>query len=217
MKAYVMKKYIMKKFVARLSIVAFMVMMFSSLSAATSYTVDDVMNKTTATIKGNGAKSIAFSVSGSHAMSGRLIVYGKKFALSAGKSKSWYDGSSLTTYNPSTNEVTIVTPSASELTEANPLSYISLWKSQFKAAFSSKKISGSYVVVLTPKSSSSQVKKALLTVSKNNFCPQKLVVSMKSGGNFTVTVKSISSTPASASTFRFPKSQYKSAEIIDLR
>lgn len=188
----------------------------NSLNATNYYTASQVLDKAANVLQ--GSKSVAFTISGSKSLSGTMKVSGKKFSLSSSAFSSWYDGVSLTTYNASTQEATIIKPSAQDLTEANPLSSISGWKSQYKAAFSSKKINGVFVVVLTPKSTSSGVKKAVLTVSKTNFYPKKLVISMNSGGTYTVSVSSIKSlSKVSASEFTFPKNKYKNAEIIDLR
>ncbi len=207
----------MKKLRYILSLIALILLPLGSQVRATNYyTASQVLDKASHLLQ--GSKQVAFTISGSKSLSGTMKVSGKKFSLTSSAFSSWYDGASLTTYNASTQEATIIKPSAQDLTEANPLSSLSGWKSQFKAAFSSKKINGVFVVVLTPISSSSGVKKAVLTVSKTNFYPKKLVISMSSGGTYTVTVSSIKSlSNTSASQFTFPKSKYKNAEIIDLR
>lgn len=162
--------------------------------------------------------TIGFRITGSQSATGILAVSGRKFFLDTGRGKVWYDGSVMTTLNLNTDEATVTRPTAAEVSETFPLSYISTWSTDYNVAFASRQPKGGYCLVLTGKHNSAAARKAVLTVNATNFRPQKLVINLKSGKMATLTVtRYATGIPATAAGFRFPSRRYPKVKIVDLR
>lgn len=181
-------------------------------------TAQSVLAKASAKVTASKGMSCAFTLSSSgRSVKGTLKSSGKKFALITPVSSSWFDGKNMWTYNPSSAETTLVNPTADEIAETNPLTYISSWQSAYNARFSGSKVKGKYVVELLPKRRNSAVKKVLITFNRN-YVPEKVSVTGLNNSVTTVAVSSVNYNSAvKASDFVYPKSRYPKAEIIDLR
>lgn len=206
------------KLSAVLLMVAAFFMIMPCARANAAETAQSVLAKASAKVTGTKGMSCAFTLSASgRSVKGTLKSSGKKFALITPVSSSWFDGRNMWTYNPSSAETTLVNPTADEIAETNPLTYISLWKSSYDARFSNSKIKGKYVVELTPKRRHSAVKKVVITFNRN-YIPEKISVTGSNNAVTTVAVSSVNYNAAvKASDFVYPKSRYPKAEIIDLR
>lgn len=174
-----------------------------------------LMNSAAAKFAGKSVK-VSFSVSGSRSLSGTALCSGKKFAVETSSSSVWYDGNTMYTYNPSTKEVTLTKPSAEELAEANPMTYIAGWKNIYTASMASKQPKTGHCIILTPKNGKSGFGNVVVTLSAN-LSPQKIVIRTKQKQTYSINIKSFSSASASEASFRFPKSRYKGVKTIDLR
>lgn len=140
---------------------------------------NEIMRKAAATLTSSSGVTVEYSLSGSgRNSSGTVIMKGSAFFLDMGRYKTWYDGRTMTTLDNSEKTATLSTPSAAEVNEALPLSYISQWSRDYRVALAPKQPSSGYCLILTSKSSSATARKAVLTVSAN-FRPSKLVVSLK--------------------------------------
>lgn len=206
----------------RLSVVLLMVtalvMILPCVGADAAETAQSVLAKASAKVTGAKGMSCAFTLSASgRSVKGTLKSSGQKFALITPVSSSWFDGRNMWTYNPSSAETTLVNPTADEIAETNPLSYISSWKSAYNARFSNAKVKGKYVVELLPKRRNAAVKKVVITFNRN-FVPEKISVTGLNNAATTVAVSSVNYNAAmKAADFVYPKSRYPKAEIIDLR
>lgn len=188
-------------------------LIYSAAPAAT-----DVMKKAAATISPANGVTVTFKITGNQSISGKMVVSGRKFFLDAGKSKIWYDGTTMTTLNLNTNEATLTSPTQEEVNEVFPLSYITGWSKDYTVAYTKSQPAKGYCLLLTSKNSQAVAKKAVLTVNSSNFKPQKLVISLKRGGTVTVTITRISSGGTSiADGFRFPSNKYPGVKIINLK
>lgn len=187
------------------------------ISCKGAITADQIMQKTAATL--GGTVTVSYRISGSSSGSGIIVVSGNKFFVDAGRSKIWYNGKTMTTLNTVSNEATITTPTATEVNESFPLSYLTTWRRDYTVAMATKQPSGGYCLVLTSKSASAVAKKAILTVNSANFQPRKLVISFKNGGTASVAVTSIRKGNSSKYTnsFQYPKKLYPKVKIVDLR
>lgn len=190
-----------------------------SLSAATTLTAQDVLTKTVNKI--NSAKGITCSFSlhaNGRKISGTLKSSSNKFAITCAAYSSWYDGSKMWTYNPSTKETTLTIPSATEIAETNPLSYVRSYSNSFKHAFAKEKHSGLYVLTLTPIKRVQGIKSITLYVSTSNFTPSRIKITMSNGTSTDIALSSVNySANLPASTFVYPAKKYPKVEIIDLR
>lgn len=186
--------------------------------AQNKLTAEQVVQKAAAFITGADGLSASFTLSGAgHSTKGTVKSSGKRFAVILPEVSSWYNGKDLYTYNPRTQETTVVTPGAQELLEANPLLYVKGGAGSYTYAFAPEKAAGKYIVVLTPRSRKSGIRKLTVTVSASDFRPEKIVVDA-GGGTTVVAITSVKRGAAlPASDFEYPAGAYPKAEIVDLR
>lgn len=182
-------------------------------------TAAQALNCAAAAITRAKAVSASFSfTSGGQKGSGTLKMSGKKFTYSSPGSSCWYDGRNMWTYNSASRETTLVAPTASELAEANPLSYLASGASGFTCTFSGKPTGQRKVIDMTPKSRKAGVRKVTVTLAGAAMTPQKIVVTSTDGSVSTVTIsqlKTLKSLPASD--FVYPKKRYPGVKVVDLR
>lgn len=206
----------MKRIFAFLSY--FVVLMLASVANA-ALTPEQVAQKASAVVKDPKGIEASFIIkTGNHTLKGTLKSSGKKFCVSLPQMASWYNGNALYSYNGRTQETTVVTPTAQELLESNPLLYVEGSAGNYVCKFSPVKRNGKYVVDLTPRNPKSSIKKMTFTINAATFHTERIVVTTSSGNSSTVDVTGIKTGVAlPASTFEYPKAQYPKAEIVDLR
>lgn len=199
-------------------ILAFVVIAsFSAFSQ--KLTADAVLGKAAAAAR--GAKGIAgtFSIAmGRGSVNGTIKASGTRFAIETPASSSWYNGKELYTYNPRSKETTVVIPTAGEISEVNPLSYLNSYATAYKGTFAPKQTSGAYTVVLTPKNKYNAVKRVEVVINKTTWKPQRFVIEASSGEKSTLAIKQLNyNASVSSSTFAYPKGRFPGVEIVDLR
>ena len=201
-----------------LSIILTLALALSASFADAALTPQQVAQKTAAVVSNAKTISATFTFSGNGRKSqGSIKSSGNKFSVILPDVSTWYDGKEMYTYNPRTVETTVITPTAAELMESNPLLYVKGGGSNYTYKFSTVKRTGKYVVDLTPVKKNSEIKKMTITVNSNTFNPERIVVTT-SGGVLTVDITSFKTgVDIPASEFIYPKSKYPKAEIIDLR
>ncbi|MCH5224343.1 MAG: outer-membrane lipoprotein carrier protein LolA [Muribaculaceae bacterium] len=205
-----------------ISIVAFWVVVLlwtPTISSQTAFTAPQVLSKAIAAISGSKGCEANFNVFNSgYSGSGRIVASGKKFHVSLPDASVWYNGSDLYTYNSHSGETTVVVPTSEELSQANPLAYVTGAQESYNVSFSTVKKEGRYVLELIPKKKGGEVKRITLTLKKSDFTPEKIVVEPTSGNPISADISSfktgISPQP---NEFEYPKSKFPKAEIIDLR
>lgn len=186
---------------------------------AATPTADDIMKRASANLKSAKGVNCKFSLTADkRTINGTLKTSGNKFAITTPLSSAWYNGKCMWTYNPSSKETTLVVPTSAELRETNPLEYIKEYYSSFTPALSNKKQSGKYIVTLTPKKKSSEVRSLELTLNSSSLKPDIISVTLKNGTVTKITINSIEYNAAfKAIEFDYPKSKYPKIPIIDLR
>lgn len=206
----------MKKIV--LILFAYAVAMVSAFAQKEMPSVE-VLNKAVSAVSGAKGMSAEFKVYNSgYSGSGSLKAKGNSFNVIMPDVEVWYNGKDLYTLNKNTEEVTIVTPSAQELTESNPLAYITGATRTYNVKYSTVKKQGRYVLELTPKSNVGEIKRITLTLRKDNFYPEKLVVEPKRGNPVTADITDFKTgVTLSDADFQYPMKKYPKVEVIDLR
>lgn len=177
----------------------------------------NILMRTAASKLSGRAVQATFSISGGISLSGTVKASGNRFTFSGGGNSLWYNGKVMYTYSSSTKEVTIETPSAMDVAQSNPLTYVSGWERNYKATMASRQPANGYCVVLSAKNSKAPATKVVITLGKD-YLVRKLVGRTRNGKNFTVNVKSLKFHQGfPTSTFEFPRKKYSKAKIIDLR
>ncbi|MBD5203899.1 MAG: outer membrane lipoprotein carrier protein LolA [Bacteroidales bacterium] len=155
---------------------------------------------------------------GGHTSSGSLLVAGSKFRIMTGAYSAWYDGKSLYTLNPRSKETTVVSPTPSELREANPLLFINGASDSYSLSFSSHQPAGKYMLVLTPKRKGDSLKSVFITIDRKSLLPESMVVTTTDGAVSTLTISSLQlNMKVGAGIFIYPRSKYPAFRIVDLR
>lgn len=187
------------------------------LSAQGADTARQTLDKAVAKVKKAGGISLSFAISSSQgSANGTMKVQGNKFQVSTPASKVWYDGKTMWTYSPQSNETTLTTPTAAELGEINPMLYLNAGN-RFDVKYG-KNSGNSKTLILTPKSRREGVKTVTLILNATTLFPQKILITPSSGGVATLSVSSLkTSQKFTASTFVYPKASYPKVKIIDLR
>ena len=200
-----------KKFLLILALVA---MAFSASAQSPSSVVDKVLGA----LKGGKAVSASYAVSSPQGSTkGTLVMSGKKFRVLASDIKCWYNGKTMWSYSPATDEVNITTPTASDLQMTNPYSAAQNFKSGYIISKGGTG-NGTYTIRFTPKKKSN-VKHMLVTVSTSTWLINKAEIVQTDGTKSTITISNYNkNASAAASTFEFDKSQVPAGtEVVDLR
>lgn len=182
-------------------------------------TASQIMSKAAAAINASKGISANFTLTGGgQNISGAIAMQGNKFKYSTQGFSIWYNGKYMWTYNASSGETTLVTPSREELVETNPLEYIKTYSANYTASFSSKNRNSQYVVNLSPKSKRNQIKNIEITIQPKTYRPLEFTVTPKSGAAVKIKItKSDYKASFKSSDFEYPKAKYPKAQIIDLR
>ena len=197
-----------------LIIVALVAVAFTASAQSPSSVVDKVL----AAIKGSKAVSASYSISSSQGSSkGTLVMSGKKFRVLASDVKCWYNGTTMWSYSPATDEVNITTPTAADLQMTNPYSAAQDFKSSYIISKGGTG-NGTYTIRFTPKKKSN-VKHMLVTVSTSTWLINKAEIVQTNGTKATINISNYNKNASvSASTFEFDKSQVPAGtEVVDLR
>lgn len=151
-------------------------------------------------------------------LQGTVKSSGNKFAIETPSVSSWYNGSNLWTYNAASKETTLVKPTPAEIRESNPLEYVKNNTKEYTASFSKLKQAGKYVVILTPKKRSNEIKSLELVLNAKTYKPEKMNITLKSGVTSKIVIKSIDYNAHFSNTdFEYPSSKYNKVKIVDLR
>ena len=85
-------------------------------TVASAQSPSSVVDKVLAALKSRNAVSASYVVTSSQGSSrGTLVMSGKKFRVLASDIKCWYNGTTMWSYSPATDEVNITTPTAADL------------------------------------------------------------------------------------------------------
>jgi len=194
-----------------------MILVAGSLCAS-AQSPASVVDKVLAALKSSKAISATYSVASSQGSShGTLVMSGKKFRVLASDVKCWYNGSTMWSYSPATDEVNVTTPTAADLQMTNPYSAAQNFKSGYIISKGGKG-NGTYIIRFTPKKKSN-VKHMLVTVSTSTYLINKAVIEQTNGSKTTITISNYNkNASAGASTFEFDKRQVPAGtEVVDLR
>lgn len=205
----------MKRFFALILLSVLVIGVYSQ----NTLTPELILNKTISNLSNTKGVEAHFSVTNSgYTGKGVIKTSGGKFMVALPEVEVWYNGKDLYTYNKDTGETVVVIPTSEELSESNPLAYVTSASKKYKATYSTVKKTGSYVLELTPLTKGSEIKRITLTVGKTNFMPERIVVEPSAGAPIRSDITSIKNgITFPSSQFEYPKSQYSKIEIIDLR
>lgn len=185
------------------------------LKAQTDSQAKVVLDKTSVEIINNMGIRFDFIGNGN----GYMLLKGEKFYLNNEEIQSWYDGKTLWSYVAETEEVNVSIPTIEELQGMNPYFILKNYKNHYKYSykgFQTKNGIKGHEIILFP----------IHANNKENICLfisetyQPLNIRIEENGQIINEINIISYQKGlllKDDMFRFNKSQYPNAEMIDLR
>ena len=149
---------------------------------------------------------------------GTIVMKGEKFYFHSGQIQSWYDGKTQWSYVADTEEVNISHPTPEELQGINPYFILVNYQENFESSYKGMKThEGKQVqeIVLAPKGNAHE--QITLWISKTSH---PIYIKVENNGKpvSEIHVKNVrKQKEINDHVFRFNKSLYPNAEIIDLR
>lgn len=193
----------------------FLLMLTLSLSAQQDTKAKDILDKTVE--KYNQSKGISVIFGGSQ--SGKLLLKGEKFQLTTQDVTTWFDGQTQWSYLKQNEEVNISTPTPEELRAINPYAWLSLYKQGFNYRYSGVKTregKQSHEIVLTPQTK--QDIQSITLLIGSDYEPIYIGILPTEGQMQEFIVHNYrTQLNLNDNAFRFDKSKYPNAEIIDMR
>lgn len=175
----------------------------------------DLLDRMAEAYRQAGAVSIRFAGT----QSGTLEVKGDKFHLKSGGVETWFDGKTQWSYVEQNGEVNVSTPTPEELRGVNPYALVNSYRHGFNYQYmgtKSRKGKQGQEVVLTPETEQN-VKSVTLNISAGSQ-PQYICITLRNGEKQEFFVQSYHTRQnLGDEAFRFNKSDFPDAEIIDLR
>ena len=184
------------------------------ISAQTDAKAAEVLDKVLEDLSDNGIRA---DFEGSE--TGFLLLKGEKFYLNNGNVQSWYDGKTQWSYVADTEEVNISHPTLEELQGINPYLILMRYKTDFNYTYKGSQTRNGvkgHEIVLTPKHS--EQSEVIRVFTSKTYHP--LAMKMEQNGQ---TLSEINVTSYKTDQkledgmFRFNKSLFPNAEIIDMR
>ena len=150
---------------------------------------------------------------------GFLLLKGEKFYLNNGGIQSWYDGKTQWSYVADTEEVTISHPTVEDLQGMHPYFILMRYKSDFDYTYKGSQTRNGvkgHTIVLTPKHSDNRELIRIFVSNANEPLAMKIEQNGQTLSEINVTSYKLNQ-KLEDGMFRFNKTLYPDAEIIDLR
>ena len=148
---------------------------------------------------------------------GSILLSGNRFKLDTDEFTTWFDGRTQWAYSPRTGEVNISEPTFEELAQINPFAVIG----SLKDGYNARRVNapkGSDRLELTPKHKGGDYSEVTLTLNAATHYPSAIEIVATDGARINIAVTSVKAGKMpDASAFRFNRSLYPRAEIVDLR
>ena len=185
------------------------------ISAQTDTKAAEVLDKVLEDL----SKSSGIRVDFGGSETGFLLLKGEKFYLNNGSIQSWYDGKTQWSYLADTEEVNISHPTQEELQGINPYLILMRYKSDFNYAYKGNGtrngVKGHEIILTSKHSEHSDIIRVFVTTTY-----QPLAMKMEQNGRTLSEINVISykiNQKLEDGMFKFNRSLFPNAEIIDLR
>lgn len=195
-------------------------------TSAFAQTARQVLDETAGKLRGSGGIEAAFEATqfkgtqeGGTA-DGHIYVAGNKFKISSPSVTTWYDGRTQWTLLNGSNEVNVSTPTAAELQQTNPYTFLNLYKKGYdlRLATTSYRGKSCHEVRLVAQSKNNAIQLLIAVIDKTTHMPLSIRLKDSRGEWTRIRVNSIKTNRRYAdSTFRFDQKQHPGVEVIDLR
>lgn len=198
------------------SVIIALFALVSHFTISIAQDVQSVLDKCAATVSAKEGVSASFSMESAQygKANGTIKVKGKKFHASTAVATMWFDGKTQWTYLNSNNEVSVTTPTESQLQSINPYNFINLYKSGYKSSMTTN--ASAYNVHLTAENATRKIQELFITIDKKSYTPTE--VKLRQGAKWTTfTIRDFKKVSLSDAEFTFNSKDFPTAEVIDLR
>lgn len=189
-------------------------------------TARQVLDATAGKLKNSGgieAKFEATQFKNTHeagTASGNIFIQGNKFKIASPSLTTWFDGHTQWTLLRGSDEVNVSTPTAAELQQSNPYTFINLYKRGYNLRLANTNYQGKncHEVRLIAQNKSNSIQLLILVVDKKTHLPLSIRMKDNHGEWTRIRVNSIRTHRRwSDATFRFNSKQHPGIDVIDLR
>jgi len=200
------------------SVATIILLVASSLGTYAHESASSIMQHCADKFKNASAIIASFAITDtSQPVIGTLTMSKSRFKMTTPEIFIWYDGKTQWTYIKNDNEVNVTEPTHQELIESNPFEVITNFNSHFKCR-KLKSAPGSDTVELTPKQSDAPLSLAKITIDKKSGWPSAITLTFSDSNSISVTITKVTTANSiKDSTFKYDKSAFPTAQIIDLR
>ena len=147
---------------------------------------------------------------------GTILLQGNKFRTKLSNATTWFDGKTMWSYMVDNDEVNVTEPKPAQLAKMNPYAFLDLYKKGYDVAFGAN-TKEYYDIILTSTNAKNSIQKAVIHINRMNYQPMYIMMG-GSKAEIEIKVKSYKKGKKQAdSAFKFNKTKYPSADIIDLR
>lgn len=191
--------------------------MLAALGAQAAENAEQIVNKVLASLNGGSVAAKVAISGGGTSTSGNIVLQGKCFKINTSALKAWYDGTTLWSYSPATEEVNITEPTAEELLTISPYAMVTAYRGAFTASIATAKGSAT-TLRFTPKKKSN-IKEVTATVATPGYQITKVVITMSNGTAYTTAITGYTTGKTyPAATFKFSSNEVpKGTPFNDLR
>ena len=189
----------------------------SALSTYAAWDAKSVLDKAAAEFRKCPSVDVTFEVAiGNDTDNGTILLQGNKFHTRLTNTTTWFDGKTMWSYVKDNEEVNVTEPKPAQLAKMNPYEFIDMYKKGYDIAFGTN-TKAYFEVVLTSTNAKNSIQKAIIRINRMNYQPTYIIMG-GSKADIEIKVTSYKKGKKQAdSTFRFNKSKYPNADIIDLR
>lgn len=189
-------------------------------------TARQVLDQTSAKLKGSGGIEATFEATQFKGLketgvaTGKLQVQGSKFKITSDALTTWFDGKTQWTLLAGSDEVNVSKPTAAELQQINPYTFIDLYKQDYNLKLANFTYQGKacHEVRLEAQSSSAAFKLLIVVIDKQTRLPLSIRVKDGNGDWTRLRVSDIRTNRRwNDANFRFDEKKNPGIEVIDLR
>lgn len=194
--------------------------------SAYAQTARQILDKTASKLKHSGGIEASFEgtqFKGQHetgTATGNIQVQGSKFKIASNALTTWFDGRTQWTLLNGSNEVNVSTPTAAELQQVNPYTFINLYKQGYNLKLANTNYNGKqcHEVRMIAQNKNNGIQLVILVIDKQTNLPLSIRMKDNHGEWTRIRVNSLKTKRHwSDANFRYDAKQHPDFEVIDLR
>lgn len=184
----------------------------------------ELLDKTCAILSRSGGVTGQFSATTfqgttpQNTTTGTMSMLGQKYVLKTPDMATWYNGKKQWSMVAGTDEVSITTPTAAELSQSSPSAFLGIYKNGYKLSVKATSLRSrkAWDVTMKAQKKDRQPSQIVVTIDAQNNYPMCIRVKYRNDWSRIAIHNLRTGQKLSASDFEFPASQYPGVEVIDM-